>query len=73
MASGETVNSDLVVANADLPYVYKNLLPDSRKAAKFDRMKYSCSAMVFHWGLDKRYPQLAHHNVFLSDTFRTGP
>jgi phytoene desaturase len=35
-------------------------------------MKYSCSAMVFHWGLDKTYPQLAHHNVFLSDSFRTG-
>jgi phytoene desaturase len=28
--------------------------------------------MVFHWGLDKKYPMLGHHNVFLSDTFRTG-
>jgi phytoene desaturase len=28
--------------------------------------------MCFHWGLDKVYPQLEHHNVFLSDGFRKG-
>jgi len=72
LEGGGTINADLVIANADLPYVYRELLPDRRRASKFDRMKYSCSAMVFHWGLDKNYPQLAHHNVFLSDTFRTG-
>jgi phytoene desaturase len=72
MAGGEVIDADIVVANADLPYVYRELLPDKRAAVKFDRMKYSCSAMVFHWGLDKVYPELAHHNVFLSDTFRTG-
>ena len=37
-----------------------------------DRMKYSCSAICFHWGLDKVYPQLGHHSVFLSDGFREG-
>ena len=69
---GETVHADLIVANADLPYVYRELLPDKRKSHKLDKLKYSCSAMVFHWGLDKKYPQLAHHNVFLNDGFRTG-
>ena len=72
LATGKRIEADLVVANADLPYVYRELLPDRRRAARFDRMNYSCSAMVFHWGVDKVFPQLAHHNVFLSDTFRTG-
>ncbi len=35
-----------------------------------DSMKYSCSAICYHWGLDKVYPQLGHHSVFLSDGFR---
>jgi phytoene desaturase len=35
-------------------------------------MKYSCSAICFHWGLDKVYTQLGHHSVFLSDGFREG-
>jgi phytoene desaturase len=72
LAGGEYIEGDIVVASADLPYVYKELLPDKQRASKFDRMKYSCSAMVFHWGLDKVYPELKHHNVFLSDSFRTG-
>jgi phytoene desaturase len=35
-------------------------------------MKYSCSAICYHWGLDKVYHQLDHHSVFLSDGFREG-
>ncbi len=66
------IAADVFIANADLPYVYQNLLPDKRKGRSFEKKKYSCSAMVFHWGLDKKYPQLAHHNVFLNDGFRTG-
>jgi phytoene desaturase len=72
LTDGEVIGADLIIANADLPYVYHELLPDKRKSRRIDRMKYSCSAMVFHWGLDKKYPQLAHHNVFLNDGFRTG-
>jgi phytoene desaturase len=72
LTDGEVVQADLYVANADLPYVYNELLPDRRKSQMLDRKKYSCSAMVFHWGLDKQYPQLEHHNVFLNDGFRTG-
>ena len=62
----------IIVANADLPYVYRELLPDRKASARLDRMKYSASAICFHWGLDKVYPQLGHHSVFLSDGFREG-
>jgi phytoene desaturase len=69
---GNEIKGDIIVANADLPYVYRNLLPDKRKSIHLDKLKYSCSAICFHWGLDKVYPQLDHHNVFLSDGFREG-
>jgi len=64
------VPADIVISNADLPYAYRELLPDRGKAARLDRKKYSCSALCFHWGLDKTYPQLGHHSVFLSGGFR---
>jgi phytoene desaturase len=66
------INADVVVANADLPYVYRRLLTEKRKSRRLDRKKYSCSAISFHWGLDKVYPQLGQHSVFLSDGFRQG-
>jgi phytoene desaturase len=69
---GSEVKADVIVANADLPYVYRKLLPDKAKSRRLDRLKYSCSAICFHWGLDKVYPQLGHHSVFLSDGFREG-
>jgi phytoene desaturase len=72
LTDGTTIEAGLIVANADLPYVYRELLPDKKRSERLEKKKYSCSAMVFHWGLDKQYPQLAHHNVFLSDGFRTG-
>ncbi len=71
-ADGSEIKADVIIANADLPYIYRKLLPDSIKSRRLDRMKYSCSAICYHWALDKVYPQLGHHSVFLSDGFREG-
>lgn len=64
---GSSSNADIIVANADLPYVYRDLLPNSKYVRRLERKKYACSALVFHWGLSKVYPQLGHHSVFLSE------
>lgn len=72
LANQKVEEADLVVAAADLPYVYKNLLQPSLVRRRLDLMKYSCSAIVFHWGVNKRYTQLDHHTIFLSDTYRQG-
>jgi len=60
----------VIVANADLPYAYKNLLPDRAEADRLERMKYTCSAIMFYWGVDKVYGQLGVHNIFLSGDYR---
>jgi len=73
LEDGSEVKADIIVANADLPYVYRKMLPDRGKSRRLDRMKYSCSAICYHWGLDKIYPQLGHHSVFLSDGFQQDP
>jgi phytoene desaturase len=72
LSDGSEIEADIIVANADLPYVYRELLPDRKISSRIDHMKYSCSAIVFHWGLDKVYSQLGHHSVFLSDGYRNG-
>ena len=69
--NGNQHTADIIIANADLPYVYRELLPDKRMSLKLDHMSYACSAMVFHWGLDKVYPQLGHHSVFFSEGYRS--
>ena len=72
LEDGSIIKGDLVIANADLPYVYSQLLPENKMSRRLKKKEYSCSAIVFHWGVDKVYPQLAHHSVFLNDPYKKG-
>jgi phytoene desaturase len=60
------LNCDIVVANADLTYVYNHLLPNNGMKQNLMKKKYTCSTITFHWGIDKQYKQLGTHNLFLS-------
>ncbi len=64
------ISPDIILANADLPYVYNELLPKDALAKKISRMKYSCSVISFFWGVDKPYPALGPHTLFLADDYR---
>lgn len=70
LESGETLRAEVIIANADLPYVYAKLLPDDGSAQKLLRKRFTSSALMFYWGVDKKYPQLLHHNVFLAGDYR---
>ena len=70
--NGSLIKADVVIANADLPYVYNKLLPVSRMSGRLKKKEYSCSAIVFHWGVDKIYPQLEHHSIFLNEPYHEG-
>jgi len=70
VVDGQRLEADVVLANADLPYVYQNLLPRDGQAKKLARKRYSCSVISFFWGLDKPYETLAPHTLFLADDYR---
>ena len=68
---GREFTADIFVGNADLPYIYQELLPESTEAKKLGEDKlYTCSTIMFYWGVDKEYPQIAHHNVFLGGDYQ---
>ncbi|MGE5263983.1 MAG: phytoene desaturase family protein [Acidobacteriota bacterium] len=70
LKDGSRMTADVIIANADLPYVYRELLPDRAEAERLERLKYTCSALMFYWGVDRVYPQLGTHNVFLSGDYK---
>jgi phytoene desaturase len=70
MADGREITADVIVANADLPYVYRHLLRDSNRADRLRHKKYTSSTVSFFWGVDKQYPQLGAHNLFIASDFR---
>lgn len=73
LADGRVMRSDIVIANSDVVTTHKELLSsavrDQRLTRRMERLEPSCSGFVLLLGLDKQYPQLAHHNIFFSDDY----
>jgi phytoene desaturase len=72
LEDGHSLPANVVVANADLAYVYHALLPDDGSADRLDNKEYGCSTIMFYWGLDRQFPQLGPHNLFLNGDYRQG-
>lgn len=70
LADAQRLDADAVLANADLPYVYQNLLPADDLAEKISHKRFSCSVISFFWGVDKPYEVLGPHTLFLADDYR---
>jgi phytoene desaturase len=70
LADGRRLEADVIVANADLPYVYQCLLPDHADAKRLAHRHFSCSVISFFWGVDKIYPMPGPHTLFLADNYR---
>lgn len=75
LEDGTPVPADVVVANADVPYVYDQLVPHpaaARQARRLKRHQYTSSAIMFYWGLNRRYERElpVHHNILLAEDYR---
>lgn len=70
LEDGRRLQADAVIANADLPYVHDQLLPHDKRADALRNKRFSCSTISFFWGVDKPYPDLPAHTLFLADDYR---
>ena len=65
--SVRSFDADYVVSNMEVIPAMKRLLSEPAKLLnKMKRFEPACSGIVLHLGLDRVYPQLAHHNFFYS-------
>lgn len=74
LANGERISADAVVVNADFGYGIRHLLPASARGSytdqKLSRMQFSCSTFMLYLGINRRYEDLPHHQLYLSDHIR---
>jgi phytoene desaturase len=73
LESGERVDGDAVVVNADFAYAMSRLV-DARDRRRFTdddlrRRSYSCSTFMLYLGIDGRW-DAPHHNIFFSRDYR---
>ncbi|MES2710165.1 MAG: phytoene desaturase [Pseudomonadota bacterium] len=73
LASGEVIESDIVVSNADVAFTYTKLLakhPRKRWTdAKIKRAKFSMSLFVWYFGTNRRFEDVYHHTMVLGPRY----
>ncbi|MHA7836114.1 MAG: phytoene desaturase [bacterium] len=71
---GEALSSEIVVSNADAPFLYKNMLGDRKRKrwtpSKLERMRYSMGLFVLYFGTTRKYPDVAHHTIVMGKRYR---
>jgi phytoene desaturase len=74
MTTGESLPAQAVIANADAPAIYADLLPGVKRRRwtdrKLDRLDYSMGLFVFYFGTNRRYEATAHHTILLGQSYR---
>lgn len=74
IASGEVLEADAVVANSDVARTYLDLIPAKFRKKYTDKkvrsMTYSMSLFVVYFGTDKKYENMAHHEIILGKRYK---
>ena len=74
LTTGETLPAQAVIANADAPAIYADLLPGVKRRRwtdrKLDRLDYSMGLFVFYFGTNRRYEATAHHTILLGQRYK---
>ncbi len=65
---------DAVVSNADVAFTYMKMIPSKYKTVntnqKYESLKYSMSLFVLYFGTNKRYEDIAHHEIIMGPRYR---
>lgn len=74
LASGETIDANLVISNADSAWTYRHLLPASARSRwtdrRIERARYSMSLFVWYFGTRRKYEDVPHHTILLGPRYR---
>jgi phytoene desaturase len=70
VVNGKNIFADIVVSNSDVYFTHKYLLGNDTKANKVLKQERSSSALVFYWGINKKFPQLELHNILFTEDYR---
>lgn len=68
-ADGEILEADVVVSNSDIYPCYDQLL-QKEIPKRIKKAERSSSAIIFYWGIKKRFSELGLHNIFFSGDYR---
>ena len=73
LVGGEQVMAGAVVSNGDVAQTYMHLVPTSLRRKNTDRhltrLQYSMSLFVIYFGTNRRYDNVAHHEIIMGPRY----
>ncbi|MEP7214383.1 MAG: phytoene desaturase family protein [Acidobacteriota bacterium] len=73
LASGEVVEADIVISNADMWFTETRMLDkkwQTHPQKYWDKKVMAPSAFIIYLGVNEKLPDLAHHNLLFSEDWR---
>ena len=74
LTNGEVLPADVVVSNGDVASTYLHLVPSHARVVNTDRRvtrrRYSMSLFVIYFGTNRRYDDMAHHEILMGPRYR---
>ncbi len=69
LVDGKRFYADKIVSNMDVFYTYKKLLPNLRPPKRQLNQERSTSALIFYWGINRKFANLKLHNILFSENY----
>jgi phytoene desaturase len=73
LTTGVRYAADAVVSNGDVAFTYMHLVPAALRRRNTDRryekMRYSMSLFVLYFGTNRRYDDIAHHEILMGPRY----
>ena len=74
MKTGELLPADAVISNADVGFTYLNLISKKFRKKYTDKkvksLTYSMSLFVIYFGTDRKYENMAHHEIIMGKRYK---
>ncbi|MCP9749945.1 1-hydroxycarotenoid 3,4-desaturase CrtD [Ferruginibacter sp. HRS2-29] len=70
VVDGKNILYDIVVSNVDAYFTYQRLLHKPVRAQKVLKQERSSSALIFYWGINRKFDELGLHNIFFSKNYQ---
>lgn len=61
---------DDIICNMDVVPAYRYLMPNEKQPERILKQERSSSALIFYWGITKKFDDLILHNIFFSDNYQ---
>lgn len=71
---GKSLSYDAIIGGADYHHIEQHLIPKKFRRytpSYWDKRKFAPSSLIFYLGIDKKIPNLEHHNLFFDEDLKT--